>query len=171
MTITPDVLKQLVGEEVGTVRDSRVQTHIRSLLIEPDPILRDWSYGKPGEKYFCWTVLSHTPSNTGIAYCKEGFGPERPWGLVYLSGDDAMSIGMDSGWFGTFMDAFFDSFAATDLPIWRIFRTPPEGERVAISPELDWATAWSRIEELRTQDSNSRYDCDHSIAYGRSCEA
>jgi len=171
MTITPDVLKQLVGEEVGTVRDSRVQTHIRSLLIEPDPILRDWDYGRPGEKYLCWTVLSHTPSNTGIAYCKEGFGPERPWGLVHLSGDDAMSIGMDSGWFGTFMDAFFDSFAATDLPIWRIFRVPPEGERVAISPELEWATAWTRIEGLRTQDSTSRYDCDHSIAYGRSCEA
>lgn len=64
MAITADVLEQLVGEELEMVRDRRVQTHIRSLLIEPDPMLRDWGYGKPDEKYLCWAVLSHTPSNT-----------------------------------------------------------------------------------------------------------
>jgi len=170
MAITPAVLKRLVAEELELLGDSRAQAHVRSLLIEPDPVLRDWDYRKPAEKYLCWTVLSHSPSNTGIAYCEEGFGPKRPWGLVHLSGDDGMSIGMDSGWFSTFLDAFFDSFAATDLPIWRIFRTTPEGERIPISPEVEWAAAWRRIEQLRREDPSSRYECDHSIAYGRTRE-
>jgi hypothetical protein len=54
-------------------------------------------YGPPGQKYTCWTVLEHRPSNTGIAYCEEGFGPSFPWGLIFLSGPH-MNIGMDAGW-------------------------------------------------------------------------
>jgi len=111
--------------------------------------------------------LNHERSNTGIAYCEEGFGPERPWGLVWLSGDDRMSIGMDSGWYGMFMEAYFESFAAADLPIWRIFKTDPKTGRVPISPEQEWARAWKEIERLRTRDPELRYDCDHSIRFGR----
>jgi len=52
----------------------------------------------------CWTVLEHQPSGTGIAYCEEGFGPDFPWGLVFLSGPH-MSMGMDSAWFASLEDA------------------------------------------------------------------
>src|SRR5213593_4196413 len=96
MTVVAAVLKRLIAQELEAVADERVRTHVRSLLIEPVPILRGWDYGKPGEQYACWGVLNHDPSNTGIAYCEEGFGPKLPWGLVWLSGDDRMSIGMDS---------------------------------------------------------------------------
>ena len=167
MAITASVLKQLIAQELETVADQRVQAHVRSLLVEPAPILRDWDYGKPGQQYACWSVLNHDSSNTGIAYCEEGFGPKRPWGLVHLSGEDRMSIGMDSGWFGTFMDAYFDSFAAADLPVWRIFKTSRETGRVSISEEQGWRRAWEQIEDLRTRDPESRYDCGHSITYGR----
>jgi hypothetical protein len=167
MAITAAVLKQLIAQELGTVADQRVQAHVRSLLVEPTPILRDWDYGQPRQQYACWGVLNHDPSNTGIAYCEEGFGPQRPWGLVHLSGEDRMSIGMDSGWFETFMDAYFDSFAPTDLPIWRVFKTSPETSRLPISEEQNWRGAWAQIEELRARDPESRYDCDHSITYGR----
>ncbi len=167
MAITAAVLKRLIADELETVADGRIQAHVRSLLVEPVPVLRDWDYGKPGEQYACWSVLNHDPSNTGIAYCEEGFGPQRPWGLGHLSGSDGMSIGMDSGWYGAFMDAYFESFAATDLPMWRIFRTSRETGRIPISAEQEWGRAWEEIEKLRARDPESRYDCDHSIGYGK----
>jgi len=170
MAITAARLGLLIAQELETVADERVQAHVRSLLVEPAPILREWDYGKPGEQYACWGVLNHHPSNTGIAYCEEGFGPKRPWGLVHLSGDERMSIGMDSGWFGAFLEAYFGSFAATDLPIWRIFKRDRETGRVPISAEQEWGRAWEQIEDLRTRDPESRYDCDHSITYGRPSE-
>ena len=53
-------------------------------------------------------VLKHQHSDTGIAYCEQGFGPSDPWGLVFLSGDH-MGIGMDSGWFSTLESAMRES--------------------------------------------------------------
>ncbi len=67
------------------------------------------------------------------------------------------------------MDAYFESFAATDLPIWRIFKTHLETGRAPISAEQEWARAWEQIEGLRARDSESRYDCD-PIGYGRVAE-
>lgn len=61
------------------------------------------------------------------------------------------------------MEAFFDSFAATDLPIWRIFKTNLETSRVPISAELEWDKIWEQIEELRGRAPESHYDCGHSI--------
>ena len=78
-----------------------------------------------------------------------------------------MSIGMDSGWYGMFMEAYFESFAAADLPIWRIFKTDPKTGRIPISTEQEWARAWKEIEGLGMRDLESRYDCDHSIRFGR----
>jgi len=56
------------------------------------------------------TVIEHRESNTGIAFCNQGFGPAYPWGLVFLSGEH-MSIGMDSGWFISLEQAMRDSMA------------------------------------------------------------
>lgn len=78
-----------------------------------------------------------------------------------------MSIGMDSGWFSTFMDAYFDSFAATDLAIWRVFKETPGQSSTPISDEQHWHTAWEQIEALRAQDGEAHYGCSHSITYGR----
>jgi len=171
MAITAPSLKRLIAQELETVADERVQDHVRSLLVEPEASLRDWDYGKRDEKYVCWAVLNHVRSNTGIAYCEEGFGPKTPWGLVQLSGNEGMSMGMDSGWFGTFMEAYFESFAATDLTIWRVFKTNPQTGRIPISEEQEWDAAWKRIEDLRTRDPESSYDCGHSIKYGRVSES
>jgi len=49
MAVTAAVLKRLIAQELEGVADERVQAHIRSLLVEPAPILRDWNYGKPGQ--------------------------------------------------------------------------------------------------------------------------
>jgi hypothetical protein len=169
MPVDARILKALVDHELMGLSDTRVVAHIRGLLVEPSIVLRDWDYGKPGEQFPCWAVLNDFGSNTGIAYCEYGFGPRCPWGLVWLGSDDhrALSIGMDSGWFSTFLDAYFDSFAATDLPIWQVFRVDPAGTRVLLTGELSWEAAWQQVAHWRTADPTSRYDCSHSIAYRR----
>ncbi len=103
-------IAKLVDEELATISDTDLVAAIRQLLVTPYPVERDWDYGQPGEKYICWTVLEHLPSNTAVAHCANGFGPTFPWGLVWLSGEH-MNIGMDSGWFATLEDAMRESCA------------------------------------------------------------
>jgi hypothetical protein len=167
MPIDAPTLKTLIDRELERLSDARVEQHIRRLLVDPKAVLRNWDYGKPGEQYPCWAVLNDSASNTGIAYCEDGFGPKNPWGLVWLGNDNEkhMSIGMDSGWFSTFLDAYFNSFAATELPIWRVFRTDSSGVRDAITGEATWQATWARVTECREADPALRYDCDHSIRY------
>src|SRR5262249_28688381 len=104
-------------------------------------------------------------SNTGIAYCESGFGPGAPWGLVGL-GEPNMSIGMDSNWYTTLLEAYFESFAAK-LSIWRVFKTDPCGVRLPITPESGWDDTWKQVIVHREQDAASRYDCDTSIVFER----
>jgi hypothetical protein len=163
--VTASFIKQLIDEELSGVTDVRVQRHVRSLLVEPDVILRAWDYGEPGQQYSCWDVLKHTSSNTGICYCEQGFGPTAPWGLVFLSG--RTSMGMDSGWYPTIMEAYFESFAAADLPIWRVFKGLPWMEGAPISEEMAWDAAWKQVEDHRLRDPESIYLCHHTIEYRR----
>ena len=163
MALTPDILKALVEDELARMADARVTNHIRSLLIQPKPALRDWDYGEKGQQYVCWTVLEDRASKTGIAYCESGFGPSAPWGIIWL---EDSSIGMDSGWFTTFLQAYFESVAAL-LPIWRVFKTDPSGARLPITPEGGWDETWKLVMRHREEDSASRYDCDTSIRFER----
>ena len=100
----------LVESELATISDSALAEAIRRLAVEPYPVEREWDYGAPGLTHTCWTVLEHHPSDTGIAYCAQGFGPQHPWGLVFLRGEH-MNIGMDCGWFARLEDAMRDSMA------------------------------------------------------------
>jgi hypothetical protein len=160
MPVDAELLKSLIERELAHVSDERVLAHIRSLLVEPKCVHLDWDYGQPGERYPCWEVL-----NAHIVYCESGFGPRCPWGLVLLGGEELPSMGMDSGWFPTFMEAYFDSFPVTDLPIWRVFRTTGSKAREPVTEEDSWDATWKRVYELRESDPASRYDCDHSISY------
>jgi hypothetical protein len=167
MTTTPSTLKTLIQQELGHVTDGRVLVHVKAMLIEPNVVLRDWDYGDPGQQFPCWNVLCHSNSNTGVAYCEKGFGPYMPWGLVWL-GDPAhphFSIGMDSSWFPTFLDAYFDSFAVTELPIWRVMKNGVCGHGELITCEDTWEETWKRVAELREADPCSRYDCRHGITF------
>ena len=105
MSVTPAKIQALLETELSALTDQRVISHVRSLLVEPTAVMRDWAYGRLGERYPCWAVLNHNDSNTGIAYCESGFGPKCPWGLVFLSGTQHMFIGMDSAWYERFLDA------------------------------------------------------------------
>jgi hypothetical protein len=100
----------LIEQELQRVTDEGLAKSIRELLVTPYPVKRAWNYGPRGQQFVCWSVLEHHSSNTGIAYCSEGFGPAYPWGLVFLSGPH-MSIGMDSSWFASLEDAMRNSMA------------------------------------------------------------
>jgi hypothetical protein len=109
MTDVEEISERVERELLG-ITDPKLVSRIRELLVDPYPVTRAWDYGSPGEQYTCWTVLEHRSSNTGIAFCSQGFGPSAPWGLVSLSGPH-MSIGMDCGWFKALEDAMRDSMA------------------------------------------------------------
>lgn len=164
MAIDANTIAQLFENELKALSDNRVREFIRDLAINPTAVMRDWDYGTVGQQYPCWTVLEHHPTNTGIGYCEEGFGPRSPWGLVFLTGEH-LSIGMDAGWFTTFLQAFFDSQAATVLPIWRVFKKAQSGVREPISIEGTWEDTWKQVMALRESDPESRYDCDTSVTY------
>lgn len=164
MTVTPAQLRAMVETDLTSIHDARVVGHIRSLLVEPQAVLRPWNYGAEGEMYPCWSVLDHIKSSTGIGYCEFGFGPGCPWGLVGLSGSADLSLGMDSEWFFTFIDAFFESTAATDLPIWRVFKQESDPyPGVALTGEADWESTWEKVHALRVSDPSGRYHCSQDI--------
>lgn len=105
-----DQISELVERELLQIKDAELASRIRELLVGPYPVERKWDYGGPDECFVCWTFLEHKPSNTGIAFCSDGFGPSYPWGLVFLSGQH-MTIGMDCGWFKSLEDAMRESAA------------------------------------------------------------
>ena len=113
--LTANDVSSFVTEELEKIADPTLLARVRELLVAPYAVERDWDYGCVGEKFTCWTILEHWPSNTGIAYCSEGFGRTDPWGLVFLSGDH-MGIGMDSAWFPTLESAMRESMAWNGPP-------------------------------------------------------
>jgi hypothetical protein len=156
---------ELVAQEIRSVRDERVVEHIRRLLVTPYVEDRSWDYG---ETFPCWIVLDdRDASDTGIAYCEFGFGPTSPWGLLSMDeSKDRRSMGMDSGWFPTFMDAFFNSFACSALPIWRVFSMDGGSPSKPLTDEMAWDDAWAACHAKRLSDPRSHYMVHHSILYG-----
>jgi hypothetical protein len=108
--MTPNEISLLVEREIQRIQQPQLVAQIQELLVPPYPLERAWDYGAPGQHFTCWTVLEHHPSNTGIAFCAEGFGPSYPWGLVFLSGPH-MNIGMDCQWYASLEDAMRGSMA------------------------------------------------------------
>jgi len=103
-------VQQKVDAELLRIVDPVVLDALKPLLVTSRCELRDWNYGEPGQRFPCWIVLDHVPSNTCIAYCEHGFGPSSPWGLLCITGEH-LSIGMDCEWFSNLEDAFRDSMA------------------------------------------------------------
>jgi hypothetical protein len=164
MSMNRQSIKEKLADELKQITDKRVVSHIQSLLVEPISDVAGWCY--TDDKFHCWKVFKHEASKTGILYCEEFYRPGLPWLLVCLPcSDERLVIGDDSSWFGSFLDAYFESFAPTELPIWRVFKGQHSPDRVAISKESGWEETWSRVMEMRESDPSARYDCDHSIAY------
>jgi hypothetical protein len=155
-----------LDDDQANLRDTRVRASIQAFRVaRPTPIRLAWDYGEPGEAFDGWLVFDDPGRRTGIVYCPRGFGPKSPWGLI-TTGETCPSMGMDSGWFGRFMDAYMDSFSATDLPIWRVVRwTKGDRSRESITEELSWEDAWKIVNRLRGEDPVHAFSCEHNIAY------
>jgi hypothetical protein len=164
MPVDPEKLKSLIERELANVRDDRVVQHVQSLLIEPRPEFRDWDYGAPNQQYLCWVVLDHH-SGTSIAYCEEGFGPRSPWGLISSDWRHG-TMGMDSAWYPIFMEAYFESFASADLPIWRVFSMDTGWPGNPLTGELSWDAAWQQCEASKRENPGPRFGVHHMIVYG-----
>ena len=117
MPTPPANIARLIAGELSFLTDQKVKQAVLDGLVDPRPITLDWDYGPPGQQFDGWIVFDHeTESDTLIVYCEHGFGPMSPWGLVFATPREGIrSMGMDSGWFRSFMDAFWDSHAATPL--------------------------------------------------------
>ena len=100
----------LVESELARIVEPSTVALIRSLLVPPRCEQRPWDYGVPDTTYPCWIIAEHPESNTCVSYCEHGFGPESPWGLLFICGK-YMSMGMDCGWFSTLEAAVRDSMA------------------------------------------------------------
>ncbi|MDJ0611928.1 MAG: hypothetical protein QNJ67_23350 [Kiloniellales bacterium] len=165
MVLDAYLVNRLVDSDLERVSEPRVLSHIRDLRVEPKEVMRLWDYGEPGQRFPCWSVFEHKASNTGIAYCEEGFGPKHPWGLVFLDGDESQrSIGVDTSWFETFLDAYFDSMASCDLAIWCVVKTDASGAQRSLTKQGGWDETWEQVYLFREKDPGSRYDCEHDIA-------
>jgi hypothetical protein len=114
--MTATEVTSLVEKQLALIEVARVQERIRRFLVSPYPVAGSWDYGKEDQTYVCWIVLEHRESESGIAYCEEGFGPAMPWGLMWLKGSHRYRIGMDSGWFDSLVDAFRESCAWEEPP-------------------------------------------------------
>jgi hypothetical protein len=153
-------------DDLRDLRDPRVRAGIQAFrLPTPAPIRLAWDYGKPGETFDGWLVVDDPGQGTGIVYCDQGFGPTNPWGLI-ATDQTCPSMGMDSGWFRRFLDAYFDSFSAADLDIWRVVRwTQADRSREFITEELSWEEAWRIVERLRGEEPGYFYSTEHNITY------
>ena len=67
-------ISALVQHELKSITNAKLRARIRELLVVPYAVEREWDYGTAGEHFKCWTVLEHPNSNSGIAFCDEGFG-------------------------------------------------------------------------------------------------
>jgi hypothetical protein len=145
MPDTEEEIATLVERELSTIADPVVVRGLREYLIPPTRHLRIWEYGSCGEQHPCWTVASDSSTDTGIVYSDHGFGPEQPWGLVFLS---RPYFGMDSGWFPQLQDAFLDSFFAAHLPVWNVIeRVSGQASRLLYS-NLSCDEAFRKRDEL-----------------------
>jgi S1 RNA binding domain len=106
-----NVVTDLVEREMAAAADPAVAAIIGRLRVEPYPVELAWVYG-PAERYACWVVLDGLPwnGNVGVVYCGEGFGPDRPWGLVFLRGPHP-SMGMSDNWYATLGDFVYENWA------------------------------------------------------------
>ena len=160
MEIKASTLTDLIENELKGISNEQVVRHVRGLLVQPKPIPMNWDYGEAGQQYVCWIVLEEADAKVGIAYCDEGFGPKSPWGLVFLK--ENSSMGMDSAWLSTFMEAYIES-AATEVPIWCVVKEDANRQRELIKSEGGWDETWAHVMALRDADPEARYHADTRI--------
>ena len=103
-----DQVRVLVSDQLNSIQDRRCREDLERYVVTPRKQIRNWDYGAEGETFRVWLVADFRGTRTGIAYSEHGFGPQNPWGLVFV--DDEW-FGQDSCWYLRMEDAFRESMA------------------------------------------------------------
>jgi hypothetical protein len=147
-------IKNLIQKELDKITDPIVRLGIGEVLVESTPHLRKWDYSVTNELFTCWLVATDRSTDTSIIYCGQGFGPERPWGLVSSSVD---CFGMDSGWFNNLLECYLDSFHAGKLLIWGIKKIQDDNSKECIVEELTLDKAFAFRDSLTDSKQDKIY--------------
>jgi len=104
-------VKALVAEQLAMIEHAARRDALRALLLpEPRLEVRAWDYGASDERYPYWVVAEARERSILLAYCEQGFGPEFPWGFLFMENDSrAESLGMDAQWNWYLEEAFVRS--------------------------------------------------------------
>jgi len=148
---TAEEVTALATGELTSIADSVVRDALRARLVLPQRHLRNWDYGPEGQQFPCWTIALDPVSDTAIVYSQYGFGPDSPWGIVFISN---LWFGMDSGWFSRLEDAFVESYLASDLPIWNVVKNDGLTTEVVAS-SLTMDDAFMRRDVVQAQRPES----------------
>lgn len=165
--MTSTDVEALVQDDVRALSDARVVAHVISLLLAPPrPLRLVWPWGPGGETFEGFLVLDHPPSSTGVAYCRKGLGPAAPWALVFTTDlGSPPSTGRPDESYPRFLDAYFESKASAEVPIWRVREGRTSFDGAWVTGELSWVEAWARVAKLRASAPHAPYYCDHSVRY------
>ena len=102
-------LERIVAQQLATISDGACRAALRSILVEPRVEVREWDYGAEYEEYPYWVVAEAPEHGVLLAYCEQGFGPEQPWGFLFMDEPEYATLGMDSQWNGSLEQAFVRS--------------------------------------------------------------
>ena len=108
-------IRSLVAEQLAMVSDAGRREALRALLLaEPRREEREWDYGDPGERFQYWVVAEAPERGIILVYCKQGFGPEFPWGFLFTDAAgqleaEELTLGMDAQWNWYLEEAFVRS--------------------------------------------------------------
>ncbi|QOZ31307.1 hypothetical protein [Bradyrhizobium sp. CCBAU 53421] len=158
MSVSAKWLKGLIETELATIDHEATVAFIRQRLVEPHAVMRDWDYGSSAQQYPCWTAFEDRSWDLALAYCNEGHGPQRPWGMVSISESGPLaSIGMDTSWHPGFVAAFLDSGVASELPIWRVYRQNDDLTFTPLTSSGEWKAAWESRDHFAEHPKENRF--------------
>jgi hypothetical protein len=165
--LTAAEVAAFVEAELAAFPDARVVAAIRRHMIAPRVEMRPWDYGAAEDRLPCWIVLDGLLNGVVIAYCEQGFGPAKPWGLLWSSACDeeteSDAMGMDFSWFCSLAGAFLDTWSGGELPIWRVGRMLPDGGWEPTGPEMIQDEAEAEAARLNALDSERRLFAWHGL--------
>ncbi len=145
MITSVEQMSALVSQEISRIQDPVVRLALEDLIVPPTPQEREWYFGGPGETILCWSVIKHLAHDTGIVYSDFGFGPAKPWGLVFLS---RMTTGDESTWFESLERVFYETYAAGDLRIWSLIKKSKTGNLSLVETALTLDEAYEERNRL-----------------------
>lgn len=102
----PDITEMLLAA-TDDISDPEVVVELNKYLVVPKLVMRDWDYAD-GVQYPCSIVAIDPNTQTAIAYCEFGFGPQSPWGILNEPSENN-GMGMDCCWYSRLEDAFRQS--------------------------------------------------------------